>query len=191
MLKYSFDEITTKAVASAAKIGEATLFRYISSKEELLTIVYGDQLDAVLNRIEHDDALSVARHQEEQGTLPASFYVSRILHAYQLRCDFYLLNPVNAGLYLREGFNPDSSESARHLAQGDRTIRLTTHILREGQANGVIMASVDPGVVAQNCHGTYIHEIDRTPVRNFNPKSIWQRLEPRLNVQLVPLAVGS
>ena len=188
LLEFSFDEITTKAVAAAANIGEATLFRYINSKEELLTIVYGDQLDSVLNRIEQDDAV-VATRGPAGGASSAAFYFSRILHSYQLRCDFYLLNPVNAALYLREGFNPGSSESARHLAQGDRTIRLTTHVLREGQSNGAIIESVDPGIVAQNCHGTYIHEIDRTPVRNFDPASIWERLEPRLCAQLVPLAI--
>jgi AcrR family transcriptional regulator len=186
LLTHSFEEITTRAVAAEAGVGEATLFRHISSKHELLTIVYGDQLDTVLNRIEQEDSRMVGESRGRQAT--ASFFIERVLRSYRLRCDFYLINPANASLYLREGFKP-GTESARHLSQGDRTIRLIAQILREGQQAGALLDTVDPVVVAQNCHGTYMHEIDRTPVRGFDPATIWERLEVRLRAQLEPLAL--
>lgn len=186
LLHYSFEEITTRQVAAQAGIGEATLFRYINSKRELLTLVYGDQLDAMLSDTEEQDARTQAAGAEKAGS--AKFYAKRILEVYRHRCDFYLLNPKNAALYLREGFDPESPESSRHLAQGDRTIRLVSHILEEGQKYSALIDFVDPGIVAQNCHGSYMHEIDRTPVRRFEPKTIWERLEPRLLAQLQPLA---
>lgn len=188
LLTHSFDEITTKAVAAEAGVGEATLFRHISSKHELLTIVYGDQLDAVLNRIEQEDSRMVAERRGSQPT--AALFVERVLRSYRLRCDFYLINPANASLYLREGFKPGTAESARHISQGDRTIRLIAQILRDGQEAGALIGTVDPVVVAQNCHGTYIHEIDRTPVRGFDPATIWERLGVRLRAQLEPLAAS-
>ncbi|MDR7233581.1 TetR/AcrR family transcriptional regulator [Agrococcus sp. BE272] len=185
LLTHSFEEITTKAVAAEAGMGEATLFRHIGSKHELLTIVYGDQLDAELNRIEEEDSRMVAQRRADTPT--AAFFIERVLNAYRLRCAFYLINPANASLYLREGFKP-GTESARHISQGDRTIRLVAQILREGQDVGTLTGIVDPLVVAQNCHGTYMHEIDRTPVRGFDPATIWERLEVRLRAQLEPLA---
>jgi len=187
LLDKTFDEITTKEVAAEAGIGEATLFRYIRSKQELLTIVYGDQLDRVLNRIESDDARTVA--DSIGHALSSRHFIDRVLGAYHTRCDFYLLNPTNAARYLREGFDIGTPESARHIAQGDRTIRLVTAILRDGQDRGLLTRAVDAYVVAQNCHGTYMHEIDRTPVRGFEPTRIWDRLETRLRVQLDPLAI--
>ena len=187
LLSYSFEEITTRQVAACAGIGEATLFRYITSKRELLTLVYGDQLDAVLNRTEERDARILA--ETDPASRTATFYIERVFAIYRRRCDFYLLNPTNAALYLREGFDPESLESPRHLAQGDRTIRLASQVLAEGQHRGVIVDRVDAAVVAQNCHGSYIHEIDRTPVRRYEPRTIWERLEPRLGAQLLPLAI--
>lgn len=187
LLRNSFHEITTKQVAAEADIGEATLFRYISSKQELLTLVYGDQLDGVLNRIEQEDAQAQATTPSGEWT--AEFYSNRVLNVYRLRSEFYLINPANAALYLREGFQPESPESPRHIAQGDRTIRLVAQILEEGQRQGSITDRVHSYIVAQNCHGTYMHEIDRTPVRRFDPTTIWTRLEPRLKAQLLPLEI--
>lgn len=43
--------------------------------------------------------------------------------------------------------------------------------------------------MAQNCHAIYMHEIDRTPVRGFDPDRIWERLGPRLDAQLRPLVL--
>lgn len=186
LVEKSLTDITTKELAAEAEIGEATLFRYIKNKQELLTLVYGDQLDTVLNQAERED---VQIATERLGEHPASdFFTDRALHPYRARCDFYLVNPQNAALYLREGFVVGNPESPRHIAQGDRSIRLVTEILRQGQEAGVLDRRFDVHVVAQNLHGTFMHEIDRTPVRGFDPGTIWQRLEPRLRVQLEPLA---
>lgn len=186
LLTNSFDEITTRRVAAEAGMGEPTLFRYIRSKQELLTFVYGDQMDTVLNRIEEDDARFVAEASADARS-QATLIVDRILRCYRTRCDFYLLNPGNAARYLREGFECGGPVSARHIAQGDRTIRLVTSILRDGQDKRLLADTVGAEVAAQNCHGTYMHEIDRTPVRGLEPATIWTRLEPRLRVQLEPL----
>ncbi|GAF43685.1 hypothetical protein RW1_009_01090 [Rhodococcus wratislaviensis NBRC 100605] len=181
----SFHQITTKEVAQLAGVGEATLFRYISGKHDLLTMAYADQMDALLNRIEEDDARQVA--STRGGPLTGQHQVDRIYQVYNTRCDFYLVNPTNAALYLREGFEAGGETAARHIAQGDRTIRLVASILQDGQRARVLTDVVDPFIVAQNCHGTYIHEIDRTPARGFDPATIWDRLVARLAAQLVPL----
>ena len=186
MLEEHFDDITTKRVAAEAGIGEATLFRYIKNKQELLTLVYGSQMDDVLDRIEREDAAWVAEHAGTE--LDSSYVIDRVLRVYRTRCDFYLINPYNATLYLKEGFESGGEVTARHIAQGDRTVHMVTNMLAEGQRAGVLLDSIDPSIVAQNCHGTYMHEIERTPVRKFPPATIWGRLEIRLENQLLPLA---
>lgn len=185
----NFEDITTRAVAERAGIGEATLFRYIGSKPRLLNLVYGDLMDAMLNRVEeHDTAQTTESPARDHDS---HWFLDRIYAAYQQRCAFYLRNPHNATLYLRAGFDPSDEFVARHLAQGDRTIRLVASILLEGQRAHVLRSGVDPLLVAQNCHGTFIHEVDRTPVRGFTPESIWDRLHPRLRAQLAPLAADA
>lgn len=181
----NFEDITTKRVAERAGIGEATLFRYIGSKQRLLNVVYGDQMDAMLNATEERDiAHTTATPAARRGP---EWYLDRIYAGYQARCEFYLRNPHNATLYLRAGFDPTDALVPRHLAQGDRTIRLVAAILSEGQRAGKVRTDVDPALVAQNCHGVFIHEVDRTPVRGFAPESIWGRVHARLRVQLEPL----
>jgi AcrR family transcriptional regulator len=184
----TFEEITTREVAELAEVGTATLFRYIKSKQDLLMMVYGDELDAMLDRIEAADRSCLSQAPDHQ---PASFFIERVLRVYRARCDFYLANPHNAAVYLRAGFEPDAESSERHLEQGDRTIALVASILAAGQERSVLIDTVDAQLVAQNCHGTYMHEIERAPVRRLEPATIWERLEPRLVVQLGPLtAVG-
>lgn len=183
----SIEQITTREVAELAGIGEATLFRYIGSKRELLMMVYGDQMDAILTKIEREDALLASSGSLRRDDGEA--YCGRIYNIYRARCEFYRRNPDNAALYMREGFQVGSVTGARNIAQGDRSIRMVGAILAEGQSQGALIATVDPYLVAQNCHGIFIHEIDRTPVRGFTPQTIWDRTSARLSVQLSPLII--
>ena len=60
-----------------------------------------------------------------------------------------------------------------------------------GQRAGLIIGEVNALLVAQNCHGIFIHEVDRTPTRGFAPETIWERVSARLDAQLMPLAIPS
>jgi AcrR family transcriptional regulator len=180
-----FDEITMREVAQLAGVGEATLFRYVSSKYELLHMVYGDEVDAVLDRIEEQDAaLEAAQGDAPTGTN----FVERVRAVYLERCAFYRRNPANSSRYLREGFAL-TELGARNVAQGDRTIGLVRAIIEAGQARGLLDLRGEALLVAQNCHAIFMHEIDRTPVRGFDPQRIWERLGPRLDAQLRPLVI--
>lgn len=181
-----FALVTTREVARRAGVAEATFFRDVKSKHELLGMVYGDRLDALLNATEEADAELL----RTSGPVASSGDVTTRVHrVYRSRCDFYRLSPGNVTHYLRLGFDVDQGLSARPVAQGDRTIRLVASILRDGQQAGVTDDRVGADLVAQNLHGTYMHEIDRTPIRGFDPATIWDRLQPRLDAQLLPLAL--
>ncbi|MDR7233583.1 TetR/AcrR family transcriptional regulator [Agrococcus sp. BE272] len=184
MASKQLDEITMREVAQLAGVGEATLFRYVSGKSDLLHMVYGDELDAVLDRIEERDASFVAANSTH---VTGDHCVLRVRAIYFERCAFYRRNPENSARYLREGFRPEHGPASRNIAQGDRTIRLVASIIDTGQANGVLDLRPQPLLVAQNCHAIYMHEIDRTPVRGFDPDAIWDRVGPRLDAQLNPL----
>lgn len=180
-----FDQITTREVAERAGIGEATLFRYVASKWDLLMLTYGDRMDALIDQIEQDDVAAATRSASS-----GQAYIDRINAIYRSRTNFYLKDPQNIALFQREGFRLESSVSSRSIGQGDRTIGMTTGILAEGQRSGLLMSEVDPHLVAQNCHGIYMHEIDRTPVRGYSPDTVWERTRARLAVQLKPLIIN-
>ncbi|MGO4807419.1 TetR/AcrR family transcriptional regulator [Arthrobacter sp. 2MCAF15] len=179
-----FAEVTTKELAERAGVGEATLFRYMANKTELLLLVYSDKMDEAFGAVESQDAQVAATEKKD-----ASSYLQRVYSVYEARCRFYLEDPENSALYLREGFRTDSALGLRAVEQGDRCIRLVESILQEGQDAGYILQSIDSELVAQNCHGIYMHEIDRAPVRGYTPESIWERVKARLEVQLEPLTL--
>lgn len=181
-----FSEITTREVAQHAGIGEATLFRYVGSKDELLTLAYGDRMDALLDELQIADDRIVADAGAGQ---PGSWYCARVRNFYESRADFYLQDPLNAALYLRQGFDMASAGRTRTIAQGDRLIERVRSIIAEGQADGALLSRVDPLSVAQNCHGIFIHEVDRTPTRGYKPSTIWLRVNARLDAQLDPLVL--
>lgn len=181
----SIHDVTMKDVAREADVGEATLFRYVGAKMVLLFLVYGDRMDQLLTDIESRDAQSELDCPLESRT--PDHYVQRVLQIYQSRCDFYLENPKNSSIYLSAGFDTSNVNRWRNLAQGDRSIRLTTEILSSARSASVLDSQVLLSAVAQNCHAIYMHEIERTPTRELKPSSIWDRVQPRLEAQLRPL----
>lgn len=182
---HDYDEVTMQAVARGAGISDATLFRYVEAKLDLLTLAYGDQFDELLSSIDEADT----RRALAADTPTGRGLRDRILAIYEERCEFYLRHPVNGALYLAQGFNERNPARARNIAQGDRTIRLVGAIIEDGQQAGHLLASVVARDVAQNCHGIYMHEIQRTAVRGFTPDTIWTRVRARLLAQLDPLVL--
>ncbi|TDL32293.1 TetR/AcrR family transcriptional regulator [Arthrobacter nitrophenolicus] len=176
-----YEHTTTKEVAELAGVGEATLFRYVSNKHELLLLVIGERMDTTIQAIEDADRELAA------STSSAQDFKDRIYAIFRKRAEFYALDPENVTSYLHYGFKAGSQLGAQSIAQGDRIIALTSSILDSARDAGHLTAHVDSGIVAQNCNGTYIHEVLRTPARGFRPEDLWDRLHERLRVQIEPL----
>ncbi|HET7782625.1 MULTISPECIES: TetR/AcrR family transcriptional regulator [Micrococcaceae] len=176
-----YEHTTTKEVAELAGVGEATLFRYVSNKHELLLLVIGERMDTTLQAIEDADKELAA------NTSTARDYVERIYAIFRARARFYATDPENVTSYLHHGFKAGSQLGAQSISQGDRVIALIAAILDDARKAGYLSADVDSLIVAQNCNGTYIHEILRTPARGFRPEDLWEKLRERLRVQIEPL----
>lgn len=176
-----YEQTTTKEVAELAGVGEATLFRYVTNKHELLLLVIGERMDTALQAIEDADKKSAAT------TATAQDYIERIYAIFRARAQFYATDPENVTSYLHYGFKAGSQLGAQSISQGDRIIGLTASILDSAREAGHLGALVDSRIVAQNCNGTYIHEVLRTPARGFRPEDLWEKLYERLRVQIEPL----
>ena len=177
-LTREYDEVSTRAIAQHARIGEATLFRYVATKQDLLMLAYGEQMEGFIEDIEARDRATAI-----EGSHHGEHYTERVLDVYHARSRFYLRNPVNAAMYMRLNFE------VHNVYQGDQIITLCAGIVSAGQSAGALIATVDPTLVALNCNGIFIHEVDRTPTRGFSPDSIWERVRARLSTQLDPLIV--
>lgn len=176
-----YEQTTTKEVAELAGVGEATLFRYVTNKHELLLLVIGERMDTALQAIEDADKKMATT------TATAQDYIERIYSIFRARAQFYATDPENVTSYLHYGFKAGSQLGAQSISQGDRIIALTASILDSAREAGLLIAHVESRIVAQNCNGTYIHEVLRTPARGFRPEDLWEKLHERLRVQIEPL----
>jgi AcrR family transcriptional regulator len=177
-----FADITTRDVARLAQVGEATLFRYVATKDELLLMVVDHKMEQVVSALEDDAAL---RTFDESET--GRDHIDRIYEVYRRRGEFYLADPQNVASYLWIALKPGSELGAHNIAQGDRIIALIREIIDHGQRAGVLSESASAQVVAENCNGLYVHEMLRSPTRGFGPDTFTGRLLRRLRGQLEPL----
>ncbi|WP_437773355.1 TetR/AcrR family transcriptional regulator [Arthrobacter sp. KNU40] len=184
MAERGYDQMTTREIAERAEVGEATLFRYLNSKHDLLLLVIGDTMDR------HIDALVEADARDAQTNYQgASHFVNRIYAVYGARTEFYLQDPENVTSYLQNALVAGSQLGAQNAAQGDRVLDLVADIIRQGQLSGFLSNRVDAHVVAQNCQGIYVHEILRRSGRDFAHETLGERVHTRLQAQLVPLVI--
>jgi AcrR family transcriptional regulator len=186
----SLNDLTTREVAERAGVSEATLFRCVESKHALLVLAYGDRVDALLDRIEEADRHAVAALSQPNG----EFYCQRVLDAFWLRSELYLESPENGALYLHAGVDQRIEESAslrRSFGQVYRLIEMTAGIVREGQRIGCLRGDFDADLIAANCHGTYVDEMQHTVKRGLKSNFFRERVNARLAVQLLPLVIDA
>lgn len=176
-----YEQTTTKEVAERAGVGEATLFRYVTTKHELLLLVIGESMNQAIDAIEAADLL------RSPNSRTAADYIDRVYAVFETRAKFFAADPDNVTSYLHYGFRAGSQLGAQSIEQGDRIIDLVSSIFDSAASAGFFRPGADSRVVAQNCNGTYIHEVLRSPVRQFSPSDFWERLQQRLRVQIEPL----
>lgn len=180
---HTLDEITMREVAHLAEVGEATLFRYVNAKEELLQLVFGQKLEDIVMRLENDPAYSGDRHRDADELL------ATIDDLYTIRIQLFLNDPKNVADFVRIGLEPESPLSTSSISLGDRYIQLLESIIQRGQNDGVVRKEWDAYIIADNCHSLYIHEVIRAASRKIPLETFSERLLKRIHTQLDPLLI--
>lgn len=182
-----FESVTTRAIAEAAEIGEATLFRYFGAKSEIFFAAIGARVIASIDGLLAQDADFVAAHPD----LTADDYVERALNAYRARARAFEEDPTNILTFALLGLDPDPTLHKVPISQGDRVVTLVRGFIEDGQQRGKLNAGVSARDIASNLNGTYIHEMARGTSRNLSPEGFEERLMNRLRVQLAVLLYRS
>ena len=179
----TIDEITMREVAHLAEIGEATLFRYVTAKEELLQLVFGQKLEDIVIGLENDEAYGSEKRRSTDEILET------IDALYRIRIQLFLEDPKNVADFVRIGLEPASPLSSSSITLGDRYIRLLEGIIRRGQEDGVLRSEWDAYILADNCHSLYIHEVIRAASRKIPLDTFSERLLQRIHAQLEPIII--
>lgn len=178
-----FSALTTREVAAAAGMGEATLFRHIRSKNDLLDLMFDDRLDALFGEIEQADLLAAARRASD---LRDHDTTARVLRIYGARCDDFLTSPAGFADYLRPTAEQEEQRT-RRASLTARALRLVSSILDEAQRRGALSRAVDVHLVARNCESAFVDEIVSARLEATD-REIRDRLLARIAVQIDPLA---
>jgi AcrR family transcriptional regulator len=127
-----FADTTTQQIAEAADIGTGTLFLYASSKEDLLVMVFRDEM------------LETAA--DSFANLPAGpDSAAQIMTVFGRMVDYHARDADLSRLLLRELLLPSSAERAEDIDHLMSTIYGgLTDIVRRGQAAGTVRPGLDP-----------------------------------------------
>lgn len=172
-----FAQTTTQEIAERAEIGAGTLFLYAKSKEDLLVMVFKDEMiEASRSGFEKVDA--------NAPLLDQLMYVFGVMIAYHQR-DLGL-----ARVLIREVTIPTGSERRHHIAVLMRVIYSGIgDLIRAGQRDGSLRPDVDPESAAQNLFAVYYFGLIAWLGGNVTKPEFKRRLRASLAQVIVGIAV--
>lgn len=138
-----FAETTTLQIAEAADIGTGTLFLYASSKEDLLLLIFKDEM------------LEVAHTSLAQVT-PDQSSIDSIMAVFERMVDYHSKDMDLTRILLREQIIPSNDRRQSDVDELVRVIfRGLAKLIRMGQATGEIADRLNPKLAAQSCFSIY------------------------------------
>ena len=130
-----FDATTTRAIASAADIGAGTLFLYAGSKEDLLVMIFREEVGAAVDR-------AVA-------TVPAASLVDQIMHLFGAIIAHHAENPALARIFVKElPFVADTRHGVEDFIRN--LFARMAALVEAAQSRGELRRDVVPRLLAEN-----------------------------------------
>lgn len=140
--RQGFDATTTRQIAEEADIGTGTLFLYAKTKEELLVLVFQDDMVRV-----RDEAFA---------TLPAkATFLEEIFHVYRAMCEFHERDRALGRVYAKEmAFVREPNRQGLHEFM-EGVYALTASRIEAAKSRGEIAADVPTLTLSRNLFALY------------------------------------
>ena len=138
-----FAETTTQEIAERADIGTGTLFLYARSKEDLLVIVFRDEM--------------IATSQAAFNNMPpTTSLVDQLMHVFSMMIAYHDRDAELARIILKEIMFPSSPERREDVPTLMRVVYGgIADLVAAGQKAGGLRADADPRLAAENLFATY------------------------------------
>ena len=139
-----FANTTTKQIAAEADIGAGTLFLYARTKEELLVLIFQDEVGRAVDR-------AFAR-------VPKAPLLDQALHVFNALIVHHAADPVLARVFVKE--LPFADERRHGVAEFvSRLYARLAVLIDAAKARGEIAADVPSRLLAQNLFGTCFQQL--------------------------------
>jgi AcrR family transcriptional regulator len=165
-----FAETTTRQIASEADIGAGTLFLYAPCKEDLLVLIFRDEVERAVS-----DAFEV---------MPEAPLLDQVLFAFDAMTRHHAAEPALARIFVKELPFVDSSDHGVAHFINLLIERLAVRI-EAAKTRGEIAANVPARLLAQNLFGTFFQHLQMWlggPMTELKPGD--ERLRAALDLQL-------
>ncbi len=168
--RQGFESTTTKQIAAAADIGAGTLFLYAPTKEDLLVLIFQDEVGRAV-----DAAFA---------SVPAKPLLDQVVHVFDAIIAHHTADPALARVFVKElPFVDDSRHGvAQFMVQMKSRLAV---LIEQAKAKGEIETDVPALLLAQNLFGTCFQLLTYGLAGNIPPlKRGDARVREALDLQL-------
>lgn len=170
-----FEETTTQQIADRADIGTGTLFNYARTKEELLLMVFRDDMHSL---IEHAFASA-----PKAGSL-----VDKLVYFFDCIVAYHKRDIKIAQRLIRELSGPHAPEQQEKNKEFARTlIGLVARIVEDAQARGELRKDVPALALAHNLFAIYYRLLQNWVWEYITLDQYHQRIRQALELQVCGL----
>lgn len=166
-----FTETTTAAITEAAGVGVGTLFLYVPSKDDLLVLVFRQELSRVW-----DEAFAAVRHR---GSL-----LDQLTKLFGQVIASHERDPALARAFLKELMFTSAAQRAGVMEFMDSWLDRLAALLSRAQKRGVLDAEVAPRALARNLYALYFHLLQCRYGGYIGPQALPGHLREALQLQL-------
>lgn len=167
-----FDATTTQEIAARADIGTGTLFNYAKTKEDLLLLVFREEMDVV---VEH----AFATIPIKAGLLDQLLHVFDAFVAYHQR-DVEIAHALIRQLSSVNG--PETRDDIIVFMRG--LVARISGLIKEAQQRGELRAHLARGILAHNLFSIYYRLLQEWLGEYITYEQYVARIRPALELQL-------
>ncbi len=139
-----FENTTTKQIAADADIGAGTLFLYAPTKEDLLVLIFQDEVGRAV-----DAAFD---------SIPKKPLLAQIVHVFDAITAHHANDPALARVFLKElPFVEDSRHGVTHFMAA--MISRLAELIEHAKTRGEIASDVPAKLLAQNLYSIYFQRL--------------------------------
>lgn len=141
-----FENTTTKQIAAEADIGAGTLFLYAPTKEDLLVLIFQDEVGHAV-----DAAFE---------SIPSKPLLAQVIHVFDAITTLHAADPALARVFVKElPFVDDSRHGVEHFMAA--MISRLAVLIDHAKARGEIASDVPAKLLAQNLFAVYFQYLQR------------------------------
>jgi AcrR family transcriptional regulator len=170
-----FDATTTQEIAAKADIGTGTLFNYAKTKEDLLLLVFREEMDVVVERAFATIPL--------KGNL-----LDQLLHVFDAFVAYHQRDVEIAHALIRQLSSVNGPETRDDIIAFMRSlVGRIAELIQDAQARGELRTRLPRGILAHNLFSIYYRLLQEWLGEYITYEQYVARIRPALELQITGL----